>query len=87
MAIPILISTQNDADRSESPEPSPHASTWIPPTENYPKTRYLHPYLQPISAGHSSEIPLSEADDYERLVVFCEAGFVSGCRAAVGGPK
>ncbi|KAJ5755451.1 hypothetical protein N7533_004994 [Penicillium manginii] len=86
-ATPVPISAQNIADRSENLEPSPHTSTWISPTDHDPKKRHLQPYLKFVAAGHPSEIPLSEADNYERLVAFCEAGFVSGCRAAIGKPK
>lgn len=85
IAFPTPISTLNPADCSENPEPSPQTSTYIRPTENYSKKRYQQPYLKTSSSENSSEMPLSSTDDYERLVAFCEAGFVSGCRAAIGG--
>ena len=36
-----------------------------------------------VTEEHISDMLSSQVDDYEQLVALCEAGFVSGCQAAV----
>lgn len=82
-AVPISRSVENAAGRKGRLEPSSLTSTSIPSTEHCPTTRNMQPYMKPMSKEHISEVSLHEADGYEKLVALCEAGFVSGCRAAV----
>jgi hypothetical protein len=86
-AVPISRSVENAADRTERLEPSSLTSTSIPSTGHYPTTRNMQPYMKLMSAEHTSEVFLHEADSYEKLVALCEAGFVSACRAAVNRPE
>jgi hypothetical protein len=43
--------------------------------------------MKPMFAEHTLEISLYEADDHEKLVALCEAGFIYGCRAAIKRPE
>lgn len=46
-----------------------------------PHVRTDHP--RSVTAEHISDMLSSQVYDYEQLVARCEAGFVSGCQAAV----
>lgn len=60
-----------------------HSSKPIMPIDGPSMRRYLHPVVKTM---HDESYPYRSfrgADDYEKLVAFCEAGFTSGCRAAI----
>lgn len=87
VAFPSPRSIHNEDDHPESLEPSSYTSAWIPPTENHPTVPYMESYLKRMLAEHTPDTYFYERIDYEKLVALCEAGFVSGCRAAIERPE
>lgn len=60
-----------------------HSSNPIKPLDVPSMNKYLHSDMKIMYDEMDSDRTFRGADDYEKLVAFCEAGFTSGCRAAI----
>ncbi|KAJ5987383.1 hypothetical protein N7451_011748 [Penicillium sp. IBT 35674x] len=60
-----------------------HSSDPIKPLDVPSMNKYLHSDMKIMHDEMDSDRTFRGADDYEKFVAFCEAGFTSGCRAAI----
>ncbi|KAJ5553493.1 hypothetical protein N7494_002871 [Penicillium frequentans] len=80
----IAIPTSNPSETLPTTGNSfSHSSNPIKPLGVPSMNKYLHPDMKIMHDEMDSDRTFRGADDYEKLVAFCEAGFTSGCRAAI----